>query len=177
MSINGSKCGFDGFKVGLNGFENPMRDGEVEDFKAAIGTGCKLKLTENGDILVKRVGRSNVFVQNMLTESAVSNDVLKLPFGLLEQDRAMKLFDIQKFKQNVNREMKRVHPDWKKIESQVNGPILGNTSRILLFQVISSFSFVKNPDNVLECPVWVMLVNIVALEMIQTKKEQQRNYK
>ena len=43
MSINGSKCGFDGFKVGLNGFENPMKDGEVEACKAAIGMGCKLK--------------------------------------------------------------------------------------------------------------------------------------
>ena len=124
MSINGSKCGFDGFKVGLNGFENPMRDGEVEACKAAIGMGCKLKLTENGDILVKRVGRSNVFVQNMLTESAVSNGVLKLRFGLLEQDRAMKLFDIKKFKQNMNREMKSVHPDWDKIESQVNVSLL-----------------------------------------------------
>ena len=126
MSISGSKCGFDGFKVGLNGFENPMRDGEVETCKAAIGMGCKLKLTENGDILVKRVGRSNVFVQNMLAESALSNDVLKLRFGLLEQDRAMKLFDIKKFKQNMNREMKRAHPDWNKIESQVNISILEN---------------------------------------------------
>ena len=125
MSLNGSKCGFDGFKVGLNGFENPMRDGEVEACKAAIGMGCKLKLTENGDILVKRVGRSNVFVQNMLAESAVSNDVLKLRCGLLEQDRAMKLFDMKKFKQNMNREMKRVHPDWNKIESQVNTSLLG----------------------------------------------------
>ena len=125
MSLNGSKCGFDGFKVGLNGFENPMRDGEVEACKAAIGMGCKLKLTENGDILVKRVGRSNVFVQNMLTESAASNDVLKLRFGLLQQDRAMKLFDIKKFKQNMNREMKRVHPDYNKIESQVGVSLVG----------------------------------------------------
>ena len=54
MSINGSKCGFDGFKVGLNGFENPMRDGQVE--------ACKAAISENGHILVKRVGRSNVFV-------------------------------------------------------------------------------------------------------------------
>jgi hypothetical protein len=126
MAINGSKCGFDGFKVGLNGFENPMRDHEVEACKASIGMGCKLKLTENGDILIKRVGRSKVFVQNMLAESAVSNDVLKLRFGPLEQDRAMKLFDIKKFKQNVNIEMKRAHPDWNKIESQVNISIQGN---------------------------------------------------
>ena len=75
MSLNGSKCGFDGFKVGLNGFENPMRDGEVEACKAAIGMGCKLKLTENGDILIKRFGRNNVFVQSMLSESAVSNEI------------------------------------------------------------------------------------------------------
>ena len=119
LSINGSKCGFDGFKVGVNGFENPMRDEEVRECKAAIGAGCKLKMTENGDILIKMVGKGNVFVQNTLDETAVSNDILKLYSGRLEHDRAMKLFDIKKFKQNLNREGKRKHPDWKKIETQV----------------------------------------------------------
>ena len=176
MSINGSKCGFDGFKVGLNGFENPIRDSDVDACKAIIGMGCKLKLTENGDILIKRVGRGHVFVRNILTESAISNDILKLRSGLLEPDRALKLFDIKKFKQNLSREVKRPKPDWKKIESQVKYKVIGILfTKCFPIQVISSFSFIKNPDNVLDCPVWVMIVNIVALEMVQTKKQQYHN--
>ena len=151
-----------------------MRDEEVRECKAAIGAGCKLKMTENGDILIKMVGKGNVFVQNTLDETAVSNDILKLYSGRLEHDRAMKLFDIKKFKQNLNREGKRKHPDWKKIENQVMELIRKRKYLFNYFQAISSFSFVKNKDNVLECPVWVMLINIVALEMIDAKKSKYR---
>jgi hypothetical protein len=48
-----------------------------------------------------------------------SNDILKLPGGLLEKDVAVKLFDMKKFQQNVNREMKRQRPERNKLESQV----------------------------------------------------------
>ena len=130
LTINGSDSGFNGLKIGVNGFENPIRDAEVRECKAAIGEGCKLKMSENGDILIKRVGKEKVFVQNILEETAVSNDILKLPSGLLEQDRAMKLFDMKKFKQNMNREVKRKLPDRRKMEKQVRKGI----------KLISSFS-------------------------------------
>ena len=42
----------------------------------------------------------------MLSESALSNDVPKLCFGHLEQDKATKLFNIKKFKQNMNEKWK-----------------------------------------------------------------------
>jgi hypothetical protein len=48
-----------------------------------------------------------------------SNDILKLPGGLLEKDQAVKLFDMKKFQQNINREMKRQRPERNKLESQV----------------------------------------------------------
>ena len=119
LTINGSEDGFDGFKIGVNGFDNPLRDYKVKEFKAQIGAGCKLKMGDNGDILVKRVGKGNIYIKNILEETAVSNEILKLPHGLLELDRALKLFDMKKFKQNMNREMKRQYPDRSKIETQV----------------------------------------------------------
>jgi hypothetical protein len=45
----------------------------------------------------------------------VSNDILKLPNGLLELEKPFKLFDMKKFQQNVNREMKRTYPDRRKL--------------------------------------------------------------
>jgi len=153
LTLNGSEDGFDGFKIGVNGFDNPMRDHKVKEFKAQIGAGCKLKMGDNGDILVKRIGKGNIYIKNILEETAVSNEILKLPNGLLELDRALKLFDMKKFKQNMNREMKRQYPDRNKIETQC----------------ISTLAFVKNEVEVLDSPIWIMIINIVALEMLGDK--------
>merc|ERR1712083_882780 len=143
LTINGSEDGFDGFKIGVNGFDNPLRDYKVKEFKAQIGAGCKLKMG----------GKGNIYIKNILEETAVSNEILKLPHGLLELDRALKLFDMKKFKQNMNREMKRQYPDRSKIETQC----------------VSTLAFVKNEVEVLDSPIWIMIINIVALEMLGDK--------
>ena len=96
-----------------------MRDHKVTEFKSQIGTGCKLKMDDSGNILIKRVAKSNIYVKNTAEETAVSNDILKLPNGLLEMDKPFKLFDMKKFQQNVNREMKRQFPERNKLETQV----------------------------------------------------------
>ena len=49
----------------------------------------------------------------------VSNDILKLPNGQLEAEKPFKLFDMKKFQQNVNRELKRQYPERYKLETQV----------------------------------------------------------
>ncbi|CAB4065198.1 unnamed protein product [Lepeophtheirus salmonis] len=118
LTISGSEDGFDGFRIGVNGFANPMRDPKTEEFKAQIGAGCKIKMDETGNIMVKRFAKSPVFVKNTIEENAVSNDVLKLPDGQLEFEKPVKLFDMKKFQQNVNRELKRTVPDRKKLECQ-----------------------------------------------------------
>ncbi|CAG2060260.1 unnamed protein product, partial [Timema podura] len=37
LTINGSDDGFDGFRIGLGGFENPMRDAKTEELKNHVG--------------------------------------------------------------------------------------------------------------------------------------------
>lgn len=153
LTINGSDEGFDGFRIGVNGFENPMRDPKTEEFKLQIGQGCKVKMDETGNILVKRFSKNAVYVKNTIEENSVSNDILKLPNGLLEPEKPFKLFDMKKFQQNVNREMKRAYPDRKKLECQC----------------ISTIAFAKNEPELLDSPIWVMLINVVALEMLKAK--------
>lgn len=153
LTVNGSEEGFDGFRIGVNGFDNPLRDNKTEEFKEQIGKGCKLKMDDSGNILVKRLSRSNIYVKNTMEENAVSNDILKLPNGVLEFEKPFKLFDMKKFQQNVNRELKRQYPERLKLETQC----------------ISTIAMVKSEAEVLDCPVWLMLINVVALEMLKAK--------
>ena len=37
LTVNGTDDGFDGFRIGLAGFENPMRDPKTEEAKRLIG--------------------------------------------------------------------------------------------------------------------------------------------
>ena len=130
-----------------------MRDPKTEEFKNQIGQGCKVKMDETGNILIKRFSKATVYVKNTIEENAVSNDILKLPNGLLEPEKPFKLFDMKKFQQNVNREMKRAYPDRLKLECQC----------------ISTIAFAKNEPELLDSPIWVMLINVVALEMLKAK--------
>ena len=134
-----------------------MRDSKTEEFKEQIGQGCKIKMDDTGNILVKRFSSSPVFVKNVIEENAVSNDILKLRNGLLESEKPFKLFDMKKFQQNVNRELKRTYPDRSKLECQC----------------ISTIAFVKSEEELLDCPIWIMLINVVALEMLKAKMPSQ----
>ena len=37
LTVNGTDDGFDGFRIGLAGFENPMRDPKTDEAKRLIG--------------------------------------------------------------------------------------------------------------------------------------------
>jgi len=153
LTVNGSDDGFDGFRIGLAGFDNPMRDAKTEEVKRHIGQGCKIKMDDSGNILIKRIAKANVFVKIPDGENAVSNEIVKLPTGSLELDKPVKLFDMKKFQQNVARELKRAYPDRRKLECQC----------------ISAVAFVKHETDILEQPCWVMLINIVAMDMLKSK--------
>merc|ERR1712045_566005 len=159
LTINGNDEGFDGFRIGLAGFENPMRDPKTEEAKRTIGQGCKIKMDDSGNILVKRIAKSNIYVKNTTEENSIANDILKVPSGALEQDKPCKLFDMKKFEQNISREMKRSYPDRRRLE----------------YQCISAIAFVRNDANILECPCWIMLINVVAMDMLKSKMPPVKN--
>ena len=45
MTVNGTDDGFDGFRIGLAGFENPMRDPKTEEAKRLIGQVILILIT------------------------------------------------------------------------------------------------------------------------------------
>lgn len=153
LTINGSDDGFDGYRIGLCGFDNPMRDAKTEEIKRHIGHGVKIKMDEAGNIMIKRVSKSNVYVKEIKTEeNSIANDIIRAS-GQLEAEKPVKLFDMKKFTSNVTRELRKAYPDRRKLESQC----------------ISAISFVKDAPELLDCSCWVMVINVVALDMLKSK--------
>lgn len=70
------------------------------------------------------------------------------------------LFDMKKFQSNVNRELRRAYPDRRRLETQC----------------LSTVAFVKSENDVLECPIWVLIVNVVAMDMLKSKLPPGRLY-
>ncbi|XP_054268576.1 uncharacterized protein LOC128990281 isoform X2 [Macrosteles quadrilineatus] len=157
LTVNGSDDGFDGFRIGLCGFDNPMRDPKTEDLKKHIGHGVKVKMDDQGNILVKRVSKCNVYVKSTAAgpgeETSIGSDVLKLPNCALEPEKPVKLFDMKKFQANVSRELHRAYPDRRRLECQC----------------LSAIAFVKAEGDLLDCPIWVLIINVVAMDMLKSK--------
>ncbi|XP_034243150.1 uncharacterized protein LOC117646377 isoform X2 [Thrips palmi] len=155
LTVNGSDDGFDGFRIGLCGFDNPMRDQKTDELKRHIGHGIKVKMDDQGNILVKRVSKCNVYVKSTAQgdETAIGNDVLKLPNCALELEKPVKLFDMKKFQQNVSRELRRAYPDRRRLECQC----------------LSAVAFVRAEPDLLDCPIWILVINVVAMDMLKSK--------
>lgn len=49
--------------------------------------GVKVKMDDQGNILIKRVSKAGVFVKVSSDDNAVSNDILKLPGCALETEK------------------------------------------------------------------------------------------
>ncbi len=56
-------------------------------------------MDDSGNILVKRIAKSNVYVKMATEENAIASDILKFPNGALEPEKPVKLFDMKKFQQ------------------------------------------------------------------------------
>ena len=65
----------------------------------------------------------------------------------------LQLFDMKKFQANVSRELRRAYPDRRRLECQC----------------LSALAFVKAEQDILECPIWVLIINVVAMDMLKSK--------
>lgn len=70
-----------------------------------------------GNILIKRLTKSPVYAVNTSEENSLDHEIVKLQNGLLEFEKPFKLFDMKKFQQNVNRELKRQYPDRRLVQN------------------------------------------------------------
>jgi len=158
LTINGLDDGFDGYRIGLNGFDNPMRDEKTLEVKRNIGMGIKIKMDQNGNIMAKRMSKSNVYIKGWQSEdfdpsmTTVSSEIIQAN-GLLELQKSVILFDMKKFQRLLDRELRCAYPDRRKLEAQC----------------ICCVGFVRDAHELLNLPSWIMIINIVALDMLKSK--------
>lgn len=114
-------------------------------------------MDDSGNILVRRYSKSNIYVKGTgnlpSDETAIGNEILKSSNQALEFEKVMKIFDMKKFQSNVNRELSRAYPDRRRLETQC----------------MSVLSFAKNENDVLDCPIWILIINVVAMDMLKSK--------
>ena len=116
--------------------------------------GAKLKIDDEGNVHIKRVGKSQVYVSaNNLRMPDFGGQSNTFQLTAIDVDKSFKMFDIKKFQASIYKELRNSYPDRRKLE----------------VQCVSCIQFVRQQHNILEHPIWVMLVNIVALDMLKSK--------
>lgn len=60
---------------------------------------------------------------------------------------------MNKFQTNLSRETRRAYPDRRRLETQC----------------LSAIVFVRSENDVLQSPVWILIVNVVGLDMLKSK--------
>lgn len=60
---------------------------------------------------------------------------------------------MKKFTSNVSRELRRAYPDRRKLE----------------LECVTAVAFVKHENQLLDCPCWIMIINLVAMDMLKAR--------
>jgi hypothetical protein len=117
-----------------------------------------MKMDEQGNIMIKRLDKSPIYVKGWHPQvsdpfaGSVGEDVVEVR-GKLEPDKAGKLFDMKRFQGNVGHELRGSYPDRRRLEAQC----------------ISIVAFGRDASELLELPCWLMVINVVALEMLKSR--------
>ena len=75
---------------------------------------------------------------------------------------------MKKFQQNMSRELKRPYPDRRKLESQCISAVAFG-SNVANGGAGTNSANGSEDDAVLSCPIWVICINVVAIEMLRSK--------
>lgn len=110
-------------------------------------------MDQSGNIIVKRLSNCDVFIRGWEKDNnSLSEEITELN-GQLELEKSVSLFDMKKFQGSVNRELKSAYPNRRKLENQCMCAIV----------------FVKDSTSLLDVPSWVLLINIVALDLLKSR--------
>ena len=86
---------------------------------------------------------------------------------MLNPDQPYKVFDMKKFQQNMSRELKRANPDRLKLENQCISAIAFGGNNEEDHDLDSTDN--NSSNDPLRSPLWIIVINIVAMEMLRSK--------
>ena len=121
-------------------------------------------MDSEGFVEVTRTGRTEVSVQSALSlQRPVSHPHSTLPRrrpGRLSEDQSLLMFDMTKLKRNMADSF------------MYHGAAVRNR-RELELECVTTLSFVRQSENILEQPCWLILINLVSLDFLRTSLAQQ----
>lgn len=128
-----------------------MRDKRVVEIKKEIDTGIKMRMDQNGNLLVKRLCKCDVFMIKDGCGQDGDDGGGSVQAIKMDSRKSTVLFDMKQFQAELVRQM-----------NIPNGP----DSRTLEEMCFSFVAFGKAPGELLNAPVWIIIINLVALEML-----------
>ncbi|KAE9549819.1 hypothetical protein FO519_006970 [Halicephalobus sp. NKZ332] len=164
--VDGGDEEFDGKALGFNYFSNPMRDEYTRELRSKIGDGVIIKMDNQGNIKAMARGSTPIYVQGWKDSKChcISDKIIRNHGKLInksatsaisDEDRVVKIFDMRRFKQCVER-------DPYESESDARNLLLKTCVRVALVKDGGSADPMKTP-------CWFMIINLVALDMLKTK--------
>jgi len=148
LSVNNEKVGLEKSTLGVGGFENMMKEDTSINTLNDIGSGFKIRMDEGGNIHIKRLSKMNVCFRSDLEDDVHYLDV----------EKSEMMFDMKKFQQTVAKEMRKISPDWFSVRRQA----------------ISLVSFGDAESSIMDQDLWILVVNVVALDLLRTRLENVR---
>jgi len=149
LTIDGGDLAFDGEGIGLSGFDNITRDSDTRRVINKVKEGCRIKMDDVGNIIIKSFSKEKIFCKGG------DLNTFEVAIG-----KPQILFDMDKFQQIMNRELEKDTPDWNWVR----------------LHSITSISFVESKNASLKQPLWLLVVNIVALDLLRTKAVSMSSY-
>lgn len=125
----------------------PVSQGPKKNKLRSVSTSASSSSSDNLTAL------NNIPSSSYLHAGAEGNKWPSLAMSQLELDKLAKIFDMQSFKCLLEREARRSHPD----------------RNLLRNMCISVVSFVLDDKKMLNLPCWILVINIVALDLIKTE--------
>ena len=121
-------------------------------------------MDSEGFVEVTRTGRTEVSVQSALSlQRPTSHPHSTLPRrrpGRLSEDQSLLMFDMTKLKRNM-------------ADSFMYHGAASRNRRELELECVTTLSFVRQSENILDQPCWLILINLVSLDFLRTSLAQQ----
>ncbi|XP_015782787.1 uncharacterized protein LOC107360611 [Tetranychus urticae] len=183
VRITNSTIGFDGLTIGLAGFPNPNRDQLTIEALSHLDQGIDVIMEESGNIVVNNQTESRIFIRGFNLSQPDNKRADGLGTIRLLPHQRETLFDINLFLDQIeSRVSNQINLHFNSNTSPVGIAINNNTldsansesniypvRRQLELETISLICFGRETWDLLETPSYLIIINIVALDILKAK--------
>jgi len=143
--INNSDVGYNSNGIiGLNGFQNILREKETKETLRKVGKGCRIGMDKGANILVSKLTKCPMSCRRI---GDIKGQYIE------DQQKQTTLFDMKQFQQILRKELTKETPDIPQLKNSL----------------VTTIEFSEHCDDPLEQPLWILIINIVAMDLLRSK--------